>query len=94
MPKHLNLKNVFSAAQGRRTRYGMAKALHLCGLDLVGAHHRALDDAKNIARLLPWIVGGERLAGPRNARSRSVRRHRRGDLQTPENKIEMRPPRT
>ena len=64
MPEHLNLKNVFSAAQGRRKRYGMAKALHLCGLDLVGAHHRALDDAKNIARLLPWIVGGERLAGP------------------------------
>jgi 3'-5' exoribonuclease 1 len=64
MPEHLNLKNVFSAAQGRRKRCGMAKALHLCGLDLVGAHHRALDDAKNIARLLPWIVGGERLAGP------------------------------
>ena len=61
MPEHLNLKNVFSAAQGRRKRYGMAKALHLCGLDLVGAHHRALDDAKNIARVLPWIVGGERL---------------------------------
>ena len=62
MPEHLNLKNVFSAAQGRRKRYGMAKALHLCGLDLVGAHHRALDDAKNIAQLLPWIVGGKRLA--------------------------------
>jgi len=65
MPEHMNLKNVFSAAQGRRKRYGMAKALHLCGLDLAGAHHRALDDAKNIARLLPWIVGGERLAGHR-----------------------------
>ena len=65
MPEHLNLKNVFSAAQGRRKRYGMAKALHLCGLDLVGAHHRALDDAKNIARLLPWIVGGARLESGR-----------------------------
>jgi len=61
MPEHMNLKNVFSAAQGRRKRYGMSKALRLCGLPLEGAHHRALDDAKNIARLLPWIVGGKRL---------------------------------
>lgn len=61
MPEHMNLKNVFSAAQGRRKRYGMSKALRLCGLGLEGAHHRALDDAKNIARLLPWIVGGQRL---------------------------------
>ena len=61
MPEHMNLKNVFSAAQGRRKRYGMSKALRLCGLGLEGSHHRALDDAKNIARLLPWIVGGQRL---------------------------------
>lgn len=32
MPEHMNLKNVFSAAQGRRKRYGMSKALRLCGL--------------------------------------------------------------
>jgi inhibitor of KinA sporulation pathway (predicted exonuclease) len=37
------------------------KALRLCGLGLKGAHHRALDDAKNIARLLPLVVGGERI---------------------------------
>ena len=52
---------VFSAAQGRCKRYGMSKALRLCGLGLGGAHQRALDDAKKIARLLPWIVGGQRL---------------------------------
>jgi len=62
LPEHMDLKNVFSAAQGRRKRYGMSKALRLCGQTLEGAHHRALDDAKNIARLLPWIVGGERLS--------------------------------
>ncbi|TNF24105.1 MAG: exonuclease domain-containing protein [Deltaproteobacteria bacterium] len=72
MLEHMNLKNVFSAAQGRRKRYGMAKALRLVGLELEGAHHRALDDARNIARLLPWIVGGERLpnvASPRQRRA-------------------------
>ena len=62
MPEHMNLKNVFSAAQGRRKRFGMYKALRLCGLGLEGAHHPALDDAKNIARLLPWIVGDQRLS--------------------------------
>jgi len=39
----------------------MAKALRLCGLTLDGAHHRALADAKKVARLLPWVVGGERI---------------------------------
>jgi|GEM_PF-196656 len=33
----MNLKNVFSAGQGRQKRYGMAKALRLCGRMLEGA---------------------------------------------------------
>ena len=61
MPEPMNLKNVFSAAQGRRKRYRMSKALRLCGLTLEGDHHRALADAKNIACMLPWIVGGKRI---------------------------------
>jgi hypothetical protein len=35
---------------------GMAKALTRCGLTLKGAHHRGIDDARDIARMLPWIV--------------------------------------
>jgi inhibitor of KinA sporulation pathway (predicted exonuclease) len=27
------------------------------GLDLVGTHHRGIDDARNIARLLPYCLG-------------------------------------
>lgn len=57
MPAHINLKNTFSIAQGRRKNYGMAKALRICRLPLEGAHHRALDDARNTAQMLPWIVG-------------------------------------
>ena len=59
MPDHVNLKKEFSRRQERRKQYGMAGALRLCRLDLKGEHHRALDDAKNIARLLPWIYGGK-----------------------------------
>lgn len=62
LPPHANLKDLFSARQGFKKRYGMARALAMCGLELAGTHHRALDDARNICRLLPWIVG-ERAVG-------------------------------
>jgi inhibitor of KinA sporulation pathway (predicted exonuclease) len=61
MPEHLNLKDLFSVTQGRRKRYGMKKALRLAGLTPQGVHHRALPDAMNAARLLPWIVGDKRI---------------------------------
>ena len=32
-------------------------ALQIVGLELEGKHHRALADARNIARLLPWALG-------------------------------------
>ncbi len=60
MPPHLNMKDALSAAQGWRKGYGMAKALTRCGLTLKGAHHRGIDDARNIAQMLPWIVAGRR----------------------------------
>lgn len=49
---HRNLKAEF--AKGRKIKQvGMATALKVVGLPLCGAHHRALPDALNIARLLP-----------------------------------------
>ncbi len=61
MPPHANLKTMFSRRQNTRSRFGMAGALKACKLGLKGDHHRALDDAKNIARLLPWIVGDKKI---------------------------------
>lgn len=58
MPAHVNLKASFRGGSGRRrVPMGMAEAIRRCGLELEGAHHRALDDARNIARLLPWVLG-------------------------------------
>jgi inhibitor of KinA sporulation pathway (predicted exonuclease) len=34
----------------------MAEALRQVSLPLVGTHHRGIDDARNIARLLDWLV--------------------------------------
>jgi inhibitor of KinA sporulation pathway (predicted exonuclease) len=62
MPPHLNLKTEFTSVQGLRKKPGMAAALKLCGLPLEGTHHRGIDDARNIARMLPWIVGANRIS--------------------------------
>src|SRR5690606_32873144 len=55
--RHLNLKSAYARHLARGRRLGMAQALKREGLPLDGTHHRALDDALNIARLLPRIVG-------------------------------------
>jgi 3'-5' exoribonuclease 1 len=55
--RHLNLKKGFSAQVGEEKLYGMADVLGRVGLTLVGTHHRGIDDARNIARLLPWCLG-------------------------------------
>jgi 3'-5' exoribonuclease 1 len=54
---HINLKEMFSTAQGLNKRYGMAQALDLAKIPLTGTHHRGIDDARNISKLLPYILG-------------------------------------
>jgi inhibitor of KinA sporulation pathway (predicted exonuclease) len=54
---HMNLKKRFSATLGEATRYGMSSALERVGLPLTGTHHRGIDDARNIAKLLPYLLG-------------------------------------
>lgn len=56
---HLNVKRRFSEVLDDPKRYGMGEALRRVGLPLVGTHHRGIDDARNIARLLRWIVEHE-----------------------------------
>jgi len=54
--RHLNLKAEFSSRRSTRKRFGMAAALRAVGLPLAGTHHRGIDDARNIARLLPHCL--------------------------------------
>jgi len=53
---HLNLKRTFAQRMGLRKPEGMKGALRRVGLPLQGTHHRGIDDARNIAQLLPYIV--------------------------------------
>ncbi|MHA2281547.1 MAG: exonuclease domain-containing protein [Promethearchaeota archaeon] len=48
---HLNLKNLFALELGLSREVGMDKALEILGIELTGTHHRAVDDAQNIARI-------------------------------------------
>jgi len=54
---HLNLKQAFSERLGEARRYGLGQALRRVGLRFEGTAHRGIDDARNIARLLPLILG-------------------------------------
>jgi len=58
--RHLNLKAAFAdRTDGRRC--GMKGALRRAGIPLDGTHHRGIDDARNIAKLLPWCLGHAKL---------------------------------
>lgn len=59
--RHLNLKQLFTESQGLAKKFGMNGALELAGIELVGTHHRGIDDARNIAKLMPYILGNEKL---------------------------------
>lgn len=54
---HMNIKQAFSDALATRKRFGMGQALRRVGLPLDGTHHRGIDDARNIAKLLPYALG-------------------------------------
>jgi inhibitor of KinA sporulation pathway (predicted exonuclease) len=57
-PAHLNLKAEFALAMGRAKKLGIADALRQLGMDFEGAHHRGLDDARNVARIVRRVCIG------------------------------------
>ena len=57
-PLHLNLKRLF----GRRTGKGLLEldvAVRECGMSFEGRHHSGIVDARNVARILGWMIGQE-----------------------------------
>ena len=51
---HRNLKKLFINRQALGEPCGMDAALRKVGIELQGTHHRGIDDARNIAKLLPY----------------------------------------
>lgn len=52
---HLNLKQMWRKGRANARRGGLQNALKFHGLLFEGTEHRGIDDAKNIAKLLPTI---------------------------------------
>ena len=53
---HMNLKQRFAKARRLDKPLGLNGALQLAGMQFNGQQHRALEDARNTARLLPLIL--------------------------------------
>lgn len=53
---HINVKVLFAETKGLSKPTGMNGALHILDIPLEGTHHRGVDDAKNIAKILHWCL--------------------------------------
>ena len=53
---HINVKQLFYEIQDLRKKVGMQGALNMLNIPLEGTHHRGVDDAKNIAKILDVIL--------------------------------------
>ncbi|WP_299883261.1 3'-5' exonuclease [uncultured Lacinutrix sp.] len=54
--KHINVKTHFSWVKDLNKKVGMKGALNILKIPLEGTHHRGVDDAKNIAKILHWCL--------------------------------------
>lgn len=53
---HINVKELFASTKGLKKKVGMKGALGILGIPLEGTHHRGVDDARNIAKILDWCL--------------------------------------
>jgi inhibitor of KinA sporulation pathway (predicted exonuclease) len=54
-PVHLNLKRLYGARTGKGL-IALDEAVKACGLDFHGRHHSGVDDARNVANVLDWLI--------------------------------------
>lgn len=55
-PSHINVKTLFALKNKLHHEVGMSQALDILKYPLEGTHHRGIDDAKNISKILRWIL--------------------------------------
>lgn len=59
---HRNIKRLYAERRGLTGKYGLSDAIASAGLAFAGTHHRGIDDARNIARLLPFAFDASKAA--------------------------------
>jgi inhibitor of KinA sporulation pathway (predicted exonuclease) len=57
-PEHLNIKAEFSRTLNLKKKLGITEALRKLGLQFEGSHHRGLDDARNMSRVVRRVCTG------------------------------------
>lgn len=62
--QHVNLKEEYARKRGLRRGRGLGNVLDAEGIPFEGRPHRGIDDARNIAKLLPLIVDGNQRESP------------------------------
>lgn len=55
-PSHINVKSLFALKNKLDYEVGMDGALKFLGIPLEGTHHRGIDDARNIAKVLSSLL--------------------------------------
>ena len=56
-----NLKTMFARSQQLPGTYALKQAMDLAKLSFTGTQHRGIDDARNLAKLLPFALGLQRI---------------------------------
>ena len=54
--RHINIKTLFGIKHRLTEEVDMDRALTLLGIELIGTHHRGVDDAYNAARILDTLL--------------------------------------
>jgi inhibitor of KinA sporulation pathway (predicted exonuclease) len=62
----VNIKQPFKRWHRTPVEAGMAQMLKLLGIELVGTHHRGIDDCRNIASIVRALVAKQQPIGPLN----------------------------
>ncbi len=57
----LNLRTMFGRSQDLPGLFNLNESLKMANLEFTGVPHRGIDDARNIAKLLPFCLGYQRL---------------------------------
>jgi len=53
---HCNIKKLYSQMPGQKKPKGLGKVINELGWKFEGCHHRGIDDARNIARVVVWLT--------------------------------------
>jgi inhibitor of KinA sporulation pathway (predicted exonuclease) len=69
----INIKHEYQIYYNLKKKYGMAKMLENSNIELIGRHHSGIDDCKNIARILIYLISkGHQIHNTFNVKKKNI----------------------